>query len=101
MNNTELESGKKNQTDFQDQYQIFAENHFNPMAEKEMKKIAKRKQLKAMNKRKKKRRRMAKELSDDEADLEEDEDEEDNTELSATSSQNLRRLLASPNSMGR
>ena len=100
MNNTELESGKKNQTDFQDQYQIFAENLFNPMAEKEMKKIAKRKQLKAMNKRKKKRRRMAKELSDDEADLEEDE-EEDTTELSATSSQNLRRLLASPNSMGR
>ena len=103
MNNTELESGKKNQTDFQDQYQIFAENLFNPMAEKEMKKIAKRKQLKAMNKRKKKRRRMAKELSDDEADLEGDEEEgeEDNTELSATSSQNLRRLLASPNSMGR
>ena len=99
MKNTELESGKKNQTDFQDQYQIFAENLFNPMAEKEMKKIAKRKQLKAMNKRKKKRRRMAKELSDDEADLEEE--EEDNTELSATSSQNLRRLLASPNSMGR
>ena len=103
MKNTELESGKKNQTDFQDQYQIFAENLFNPMAEKEMKKIAKRKQLKAMNKRKKKRRRMAKELSDDEADLEGDEEEgeEDNTELSATSSQNLRRLLASPNSMGR
>ena len=103
MKNTELESGKKNQTDFQDQYQIFAENLFNPMAEKEMKKIAKRKQLKAMNKRKKKRRRMAKELSDDEADFEEDEEdeEEDNTELSATSSQNLRRLLASPNSMGR
>ena len=99
MKNTELESGKKNQTDFQDQYQIFAENLFNPMAEREMKKIAKRKQLKAMNKRKKKRRRMAKELSDDEADLEEE--EEDNTELSATSSQNLRRLLASPNSMGR
>ena len=97
----ELESGNKNQTDFQDQYQIFAENLFNPMAEKEMKKIAKRKQLKAMNKRKKKRRRMAKELSDDEADLDEDVEEEDKRELSATSSQNLRRLLASPNSMGR
>ena len=103
MKNTELESGKKNHTDFQDQYQIFAENLFNPMAEKEMRKIAKRKQLKAMNKRKKKRRRMAKELSDEEDNLEEDEEEEeDDRELSATSSQNLRGLLACPsNLMGR
>ena len=82
--------GEDNVTDFQDQYQIFAENLINPME----KKNSKRKKLKAMNKEKKKLKRME---DDDEG----DEGEEWN-DLSATSSKVLRALLASPpDSIGR
>ena len=81
----------ENVTDFQDQYQIFAENLINPV-EKTEKKSSKRKKLKAMSKKKKKMKRMKKTM---------DEEEEENG-LLATSSEVLRGLLASPaNSIGR
>ena len=81
-------------TDFQDQYQIFAENLINPMENAE-KKNSKRKKLKAMSKKKKKMKRM-KEVMDDDDEGEEEDD------LLATSSEVLRGLLASPaNSIGR
>ena len=82
----------ENVTDFQDQYQIFAENLINPV-EKTEKKSSKRKKLKAMSKKKKKMKRMKKTM---------DEDEEEENGLLATSSEVLRGLLASPaNSIGR
>ena len=81
----------ENVTDFQDQYQIFAENLINPV-EKTEKKSSKRKKLKAMSKKKKKMKRMKKTM---------DEEDEENG-LLATSSEVLRGLLASPaNSIGR
>ena len=84
--------GEDNVTDFQDQYQIFAENLINPTE----KKNSKRRKLKAMNKEKKKLKRM-----EDENEGDEDEEEEWN-DLSATSSKVLRALLASPpDSIGR
>ena len=84
----------ENVTDFQDQYQIFAENLINPV-EKTEKKSSKRKKLKAMSKKKKKMKRMKKTMD-------EDEDEEEENGLLATSSEVLRGLLASPaNSIGR
>ena len=81
-------------TDFQDQYQIFAENLINPMENAE-KKNSKRRKLKAMGKKKKKMKRM-KEVMDD------DDEGREGDGLLATSSEVLRGLLASPaNSIGR
>ena len=91
----EREDFWENVTDFQDQYQIFAENLINPMENAE-KKNSKRKKLKAMSKKKKKMKRMKEAMDDDE------EEEEEENELLATSSEVLRGLLASPaNCIGR
>ena len=91
---------EENVSDFQDQYQIFAESLINPqMKEKtiEKKKNSKRKKLKAMGKKKKKMKRMKEAMEED------DEDEEgDENGFSATSSEVLRGLIASPaHSIGR
>ena len=85
---------EENVSDFQDQYQIFAENLINPM-EKTEKKNSKRKKLKAMSKKKKKKMKRMKKTMDEE-------DEEEENGLLATSSEVLRGLLASPaNCLGR